>query len=93
MFKSTKRNVIESDEGFSVEVLGRTGLLYTEGARKLRVDSELLAGPPGLAIYRSSIRAWEPPHQNDPLDESRRAAILDNIRRALEFEGVEIALL
>ena len=33
MFKIARTNVIESDAGFSVEVLGRTGLLYTEGLK------------------------------------------------------------
>jgi hypothetical protein len=42
MFTIPRNNVIESDEGFSVEVLGRTGLLYTEGARSLQIDSEIL---------------------------------------------------
>jgi hypothetical protein len=93
MFKIPRPNVIESDEGFSVEVLGRTGLLYTEGAKKLKVDSELLAGPSGLGIYRNSIKAWEPPHENELIEASQRDAIVDNIRRAFRFDGFEIQVL
>ena len=93
MFKIPQPNVIESDEGFSVEVLGRTGLLYTEGAKKLKVDSELLAGPSGLGIYRNSIKAWEPPHENELIEASQRDAIVDNIRRAFHFRGLEIQVL
>jgi hypothetical protein len=93
MFKMSRPNVIESDEGFSVEVLGRTGLLYTERAKKLHVDSEVLAGPSGLVIYRDSITTWEPPHTDELIDESKRAAIVDNIRRAFRSDGLEIQVL
>jgi hypothetical protein len=43
MFKILRVNVIESNEGFSVEVLGQRGLRYTEGGKSLRVASEMLA--------------------------------------------------
>ena len=39
----------ESSDGFSVEVLGRTGLRYREGDRQMFVDSEALTGPSGMA--------------------------------------------
>jgi hypothetical protein len=42
MFKETRKNVVESDEGFSIEVLGRTGIKYTEGEKTMFVDSEVL---------------------------------------------------
>ena len=51
MFKFTGPNIVESSDGFSVEVLGRTGLLYREGDRKMFVDSEVLMGPSGMGIY------------------------------------------
>ena len=48
MFKIPKVNVIESDEGFSVTV-EMTRLAYTEGFKKLYIDSEILASPDLLA--------------------------------------------
>jgi len=93
MFKIPRVNVIESDEGFSVEVLGRTGLLYTEGSKKLRIDSEVLSGPSGLGIYKNSIKSWDIPQKNELIDESKRDTIVDNIRRAFRFRGVEIEVL
>jgi hypothetical protein len=85
-------NVIQSDEGFSVEVLGRAGLLYTEGSKTLDIDSEILAGPSGLVIYTNSIRSWNPPYDTETIDESKRDAIVDNIRRAFRFQGFEIEI-
>lgn len=93
MFKIPRPNVIESDEGFSVEVLGRTEFLYTESPRRLQIDSELLAVPSALLIYQKSINSWEPPYQHELIDENKRAAIVDNIRRAFRFRGVELEVL
>jgi Immunity protein 74 len=83
-------NIIESDEGFSVEVLGRTGLCYREGDRSLKVDSEVLMGPTGMVIDASSIRAWTPPHENERIDDARRKQIVENIQAAFHFRGFEI---
>jgi hypothetical protein len=93
MFKIPRANLIESDEGFTVEVLGRTGVLYTEGERSLRVDSEILGGPSGLAIYGDSIAHWDPPEDHEPISEEKRAEIVDNIKRAFEFRGIRIQIL
>jgi hypothetical protein len=38
--------------GFSVEVLSRTGLRYRETGRQMLVDSKLLTGPSGIVVYR-----------------------------------------
>jgi hypothetical protein len=90
MFQKTGPNTVTSDEGFSVEVLGRTGLRYTEGDRVMRIDSEFLVGPHGMAVFGPSVQAWEPPHEGDAVDDGERARILDNVRRAFKFEGFDI---
>jgi hypothetical protein len=64
--------LITSDSGFSVEVLGRTGLRYTEGDRVMLIDSEVLAGPHGLALYLSSLRRRDPPNDSLPIDEEAK---------------------
>ena len=43
-------------DGFSVEMLGRTGLCYREAGRKMFVDSEVLTGPFGMAVYKDTIK-------------------------------------
>ena len=90
MFKIPKVNVIESDEGFSVEVLDRTGLLYTEGAKSMRINSEILVSPGRIAIIKKSIRAWNPPYKNEIIDDVKQKTIIDNLRRAIEFQGDDI---
>jgi hypothetical protein len=90
MFTKIGPNTVSSDEGWQVEVLGRTGIRYTENGRAMKIDSEVLAGPAGMAIYSASIRSWLPPHQGEPVDEITRTRIIENVRRAFEFEGFSI---
>jgi hypothetical protein len=52
MFTSQGPNLYKSSDGFSVEVLGRTGLRYGEANRQMFVDSEVLTGPCGMAVYK-----------------------------------------
>ena len=65
MFSAPKANVIESDAGFSIQVLGRTGMRYREGERELFIDSEVVAPGKGIAIFTSSIDHWDPPHTGE----------------------------
>jgi hypothetical protein len=90
MFSKSGPNTVVSDEGFSVQVLGRTGLKYTEGTKEMRVDSVVLAGPHGMVVYSASVRTWAPPHQEEVVDEYVRARIIENIKRAFKFEGFDI---
>jgi hypothetical protein len=90
MFHIPRPNVIQSDSGFSVEVLGRTGLLYSEDARTMKIDSEVLQGPSGLVVYTDSIVKWQPPNENDEVDDMSRSRIVENIKGAFRFRGLEI---
>ncbi|HMC26497.1 MAG TPA: Imm74 family immunity protein [Verrucomicrobiae bacterium] len=90
MFTSPRPNLYESSDGFSVEVLGRTGLRYREGARQMFVDSEVLTGPSGMGVYSSSIKRWDAPHENVPVTDFDRDRIVKDIRDAFRFQGFEI---
>ena len=93
MYTRPRLTLIKSDEGYSVEVLGRTGILYAEGKKRLLVDSEFLVGPSGLAIYSDSINVWEPPFENEVIDVTKKECIVENIRRAFRYDGFEIHVL
>ncbi len=86
MFKIPRVNVIESDEGFSVEVK-MTMLIYNEGVKKLYIDSEILAGPGNISISKKSIQNWAPPYTDEPITENKRDEIIENIRRAFRWKG------
>jgi hypothetical protein len=92
-FTVPRPNLIESDEGFSVEVLGMTGMRYTEQGRSIFVDSEVLATPGAMAVYRNSIRRWDPPHEDQVVNEEERERVIDNIRHAFAFNGYTVEVL
>lgn len=90
MFHIPRSNLIQSGSGFSVEVLGRTGLLYSEGPRTMKIDSEVLQGPSGLIVYTDSIVKWQSPHEGDEVDDACRNKIVENIKEGFRFRGLEI---
>jgi hypothetical protein len=89
MFSVPRLNVIESDEGFSVEVLGRTAISNREGDKVLFVDSEALAPGKGIASFTDSIQAW-----NLPPDPARKRGVDHrNIKAAIEFQKQPVEIL
>jgi hypothetical protein len=91
-FSSPRPNVVEGDNGVSVEVLGRTGIRYSEGGRSCSVDSEVLATP-AIAVWPSGIRSWNPPHADEPLTDDDRRRILQNIAEAFASQGWGLELI
>ena len=92
MFRRTRPNLIESDEGFSIEEFpGKAGkLIYREGERKVGVSAEMLVGDARYVLYPYKIKTWDPPHENEPIDRDRLEQIIENIRRAYRHFGDEI---
>ena len=88
-FAEPAPNVIESDAGFSVKVLGRTGMRYTEGGRSVWIDSEVLATPRTMVMYKESMKVWEGEGAG-PLSAADRDRIADNIKRAFDSCGYEL---
>lgn len=92
MFFSPRPNVVESDEGYSVEVLDRDYLRYVEGPRAMKIYAEILMSPEGWVIYPDSIRVWDPPHAEEEIDKKKHDEIVENIRKAFRFWGYEISI-
>jgi len=46
------------------------------------VDSEVLPGPSEMAVYKDTIRKWDPPYNSVPVRDSDRDQILNHIRDA-----------
>ena len=59
-------------------------------AVEMFIDSEVLTGPSGMAVYEDAIRKGDPPYQNVPVTESDRDRIFNNIREAFRSQGFEI---
>ena len=86
-------NVIASSKGFSIEVLGRTGLRYVEDGRSVTIDSEVLAHKAGIAVFAGSLSEWETAQRGSKKsDVSERARILNNIQRAFAWRGEKLEI-
>ena len=88
-FSEPEANLIVSSTGFSVRVLGRTGIRYSEGGEQIWVDSEILATPGAITFAVSSIRFWE---GDDPraVSLTDRDRVANNITRAFTARGYQV---
>lgn len=89
VFSEPAPNVIESSAGYSIRVLGRTGLEYSERGRSVWLDSEVRAKPRAIAIYTGSAKVWMDPDQPEPLSDADRTRVVANIERAFTACGYE----
>lgn len=92
MFHLSPGNVnrVESDEGFSVEIVGRLVLAYFEGERKLLAAVEPAVNPTGFILYARTIKAWEPPFASEPLSHEDAERILARIEEAMAFRKLPV---
>ena len=90
-FWSPRTNVVEGNNGVTVEVLGRTGIRYSERGRSCFVDSEVLSSP-AIVVWPSGIHRWDQPHEDDALTDDDRRRILKNISEAFASQdwGLEL---
>ena len=86
-------NFYLSSEGFSVEILGRTGLRYCDRDRQMFIDSEVLMPPAGIAVYKDSIRSWQSPYADQVVEEDERQRIVRNIIDTLGSQGVDVQVI
>ena len=54
------------------------------------VDSEVVTGPSGMAVYKDTMQKWDPPYDSFQVTDSDRDRILKNIRDAFRSQGFEI---
>lgn len=90
MFRKVGPNTIKSDEGFSVEVLSIVGILYSEGTRRMQINSEVMIRVDGIVVHTDSIRAWDPPYENEVIDTNKKSQIIKNIERAFQYRGYKM---
>jgi hypothetical protein len=88
-----------SGNGFTIELLGRAGLKYTEGSMVVFVDGEVLVGSSDYVVYENGMGPWDGyvdasaplvPSDKDPrrLPEHERKRIIVNIKAAFTANGM-----
>ena len=86
-------NTFQSDDDSSVVLVDRYSIRYRERQRSLMISQDLQADPRLVAIERESMRAWEPPHEGEPLSEAKKDQIITNVRRAFATRGYRVMLM
>jgi hypothetical protein len=82
--KSWWRSRITSSDGYSVRVLGPTGLEYCDSAGCIRIDSESLPDP-WLEVVVNTGSIPDTP-------ERRRALVLERLQRSFASQGWRLTL-
>jgi hypothetical protein len=82
-FSIPRENVIQCSEGYSVEIISITQILYSEGNINIKISTELLNGPAGIALYTNSGHIGELPNVE-------KMRVINNIRAAYLFRGFNI---
>jgi immunity protein 74 of polymorphic toxin system len=85
-----KVDFVHSDAGYTVEVVSRTKVRYTEADRTMVIDAEPLLPAGKLALYISERQKWDSPHDDQRLGSIELARIIENIRAAFEFMGLTL---
>lgn len=96
MFKKKWPRKIISDKGFEVQILSRGSLTYKDNDRLLKINSEYYTDDfedLGIAIYKNSIKKWNPPYENELIDIDKQNEIIENITKALEFKKIKIDII
>lgn len=83
-------NFLRRNRPFSVKVLGRAGLRYSEGNRHMIIDGEMLVGPTAWVVYTDSITHWEAPYDAERIGAEKKLEIVENIRSTFRGWGMEI---
>lgn len=93
MFSIPAINVISSDEGFGVEILGHTRIRYFDGVAETHFSMEYATGISGLVIFARQNEIVGPPESSrigQALNDAEREKAVKNIRDAFQFTGWEI---
>ena len=86
-------NVIIGVEGNQLEILGMTGLKYSNGRKKYFIDSELLTGKEyDIVIFQNKIKFLEVEDKRT-VDEMKKREIMDSILELLNSKKIRFLLL
>lgn len=75
---------------YKVALKGRTGVIYSEGKKRIFIESELLGTELGIVIYSGSIKNWEKPYGKEIVSKEDRLKIIQNIKMEFERLGYKV---
>jgi hypothetical protein len=81
--------IYSDDESFFISV-GKDGLIYHEGNRRMTITVEM--GAKGFAVYEETIGRWDDDLEHS-VDDHTKHQITRRIRQALESQGQSVLLI
>jgi [ribosomal protein S5]-alanine N-acetyltransferase len=82
-----EENVIESDKGFCVEILGKTSLKYIQNNKFTLIRFEITPTTNTLNIIENSVTQWS---SGEPVDDETRRKVVFNVAKALTWDGKKV---
>lgn len=92
MLTKPKPNLISSSEGWEIEVLGLTGVRYTDETGTYSVDTELLHGEPIMVVIRDRIFKKDVDGSLLEVKSRKKNVIVSRLRTAISWDGHEISV-
>jgi hypothetical protein len=86
MFQKKWPNRIVSDDGYEVRTVEHGTIVYIEGKKQVRLNSELLSDG-GYVIYQDSLDRLK---GESNVEEGKVAEILQRVIEAFKFEGTKL---
>jgi hypothetical protein len=90
-FNWLNKQGVESDAGFVLQFTGRFTAEYREGGKIVTLDVEdgFTQGMPCISLDYCAFDHWD---DGSVIPPARRAQLFDNVRQALEFQGLQLAV-
>ncbi len=90
MFTWLNKQGVESDQGFSVQFTGRFTCEYREGNKVLELEIEdgFQGAKPCVSVNMDAFKVWD----GENLSPLRQQQIIENLRSAMEFQGLDLVI-
>lgn len=83
---------LESEDGYTVAILSKGRLRYTEGTRMMSVGIQRISGG-GLKILVSDLKRWDPPYDQAEVSQADLLLISQRILEACARMGIDPVVL
>lgn len=84
MLRKVNEGKVESDEGYSIHIVGLELLEYQENSKKIQLDWTFNSQTKKITIYASDAKAWMFPSKEE-MTKSDRERVINNIKKAVRL--------
>jgi hypothetical protein len=85
MLRKINEGGVESDEGFSIQIIGPEILEYRQGKYATEIDMSYDPKKERIYVYASNIDFWIKPVKCEKISNSEKISIISNIKQAVKL--------